>query len=261
VFIGLENINTESLIGAKKRQNKITEYRKMLLAWKNARVITYAGYILGFPGDTLESIRRDIEIIKRELPVDMLEFFFLTPLPGSEDHQKLVREGVALDGDMNRYDLNHTCTAHPKMGRDEWERAYRMAWDTYYTDDHMRTVLRRLTAMRGRPGNAVLLLTWFKGSIGIERVHPLEAGAFRRKHRRDRRPGLPVLPIWKFYPQYAAEMVRKFGQWSRLYLKLRWTYELIKRDPRRYQYMDIALTPVTDDEAETYELFTHQQAV
>src|SRR5436190_13499924 len=90
VFIGLENINPDSLVGAKKRQNKITEYRKMLLAWKDARVITYAGYILGFPGDTVESIRHDIEIIKRELPVDMLEFFFLTPLPGSEAHQVLV---------------------------------------------------------------------------------------------------------------------------------------------------------------------------
>jgi len=43
VFIGLENINPDNLIGAKKRQNKITEYREMLLAWKSARVITYAG--------------------------------------------------------------------------------------------------------------------------------------------------------------------------------------------------------------------------
>ena len=90
VFIGLENINPDSLAGAKKRQNKITEYRKMLLAWKEARVITYAGYITGFPNDTIESIRHDIEIIKKELPVDLLEFFFLTPLPGSADHQTLA---------------------------------------------------------------------------------------------------------------------------------------------------------------------------
>src|SRR5262249_40587171 len=55
-FIGLESINPSNLLGAKKRQNKITEYRKMLLAWKKAGVITYAGYILGFPNDTVESI-------------------------------------------------------------------------------------------------------------------------------------------------------------------------------------------------------------
>src|SRR5437588_3727158 len=38
VFIGLENINPESLAGTKKRQNKIWEYREMLQAWRRAGV-------------------------------------------------------------------------------------------------------------------------------------------------------------------------------------------------------------------------------
>ena len=49
VFIGLENINPQSLQGAKKRQNKIWEYRVMLQAWRRHKVMTWAGYILGFP--------------------------------------------------------------------------------------------------------------------------------------------------------------------------------------------------------------------
>jgi len=36
VFIGLESINPGSLVGARKKQNKIAEYRKMLLEWKRA---------------------------------------------------------------------------------------------------------------------------------------------------------------------------------------------------------------------------------
>jgi len=255
VFIGLENINPDSLVGAKKRQNKITEYRKMLLAWKDARVITYAGYILGFPGDTVDSIRADIEIIKRELPVDMLEFFFLTPLPGSEDHQKLVRAGVELDADLNRYDLNHSCAPHPQMPREEWERAYRVAWDTYYTMEHMETVLRRVAAKRGKVSNTVLLLTWFKGSIHIEKIHPLEGGFFRLKFRRDRRPGFPIVPAWRFYPQYVFETAAKMRRWASLYFGLHRIYARIKRDANRLAYMDLALTPVTDDEAETHELY------
>src|SRR6185437_6225819 len=106
VFIGLENINPDNLIAAKKRQNQITEYREMLQMWRNHGAITYAGYILGFPADTKESIARDIEIIKRELPLDILEFFFLTPLPGSEDHRNLWTKDIWMDGDMNKYDLN-----------------------------------------------------------------------------------------------------------------------------------------------------------
>ena len=90
VYIGLENINPGNLAGAHKRQNKITEYRKDAPSLEDARIITYCGYITGFPNDTPESIKRDVEIVKKELPLDILEFFFLTPLPGSEDHQTLV---------------------------------------------------------------------------------------------------------------------------------------------------------------------------
>ncbi|MGB6549096.1 MAG: radical SAM protein, partial [Xanthobacteraceae bacterium] len=107
IFLGLENINPESLMGAKKRQNKIWEYREMLLAWRKQKVMTYAGYILGFPTDTPETIARDIEIIKKELPVDILEFFYLTPLPGSEDHKNLYTRDVPMDPDLNKYDLEH----------------------------------------------------------------------------------------------------------------------------------------------------------
>ena len=45
----------------------------MFLAWRAQRVITYAGYILGFPGDTPERIARDIRTVKQELPVDLLD--------------------------------------------------------------------------------------------------------------------------------------------------------------------------------------------
>jgi radical SAM superfamily enzyme YgiQ (UPF0313 family) len=258
VFIGLENINPDSLVGAKKRQNKITEYRKMLLAWKEARVVTYAGYILGFPNDTPESIKHDIEIIKRELPIDVLEFFFLTPLPGSEDHQTLHKNGVAMDPDLNKYDLNHVCTAHPRMSKEEWEGIYRTAWETYYTKDHVKAVVKRLIAKRASATNAILLMTWFGGSIHIEGVHPLESGFFRKKFRTDRRSGLPIEPAWKFYPAYFIESIVKLARWFGTYASLRLIYEKAKRDPNKYAYMDTALQPVTDDDEETLELF-HQK--
>jgi radical SAM superfamily enzyme YgiQ (UPF0313 family) len=255
VFIGLENINPDNLAGAKKKQNKITEYREMLLGWKNAGVITYAGYILGFPNDTVESIMHDIDVIKRELPVDLLEFFYLTPLPGSEDHLKLFKAGAPLDPDMNKYDLNHICTTHPKMSREEWDRAYKMAWQRYYTIDHVETILRRVAKTRANASNALFLITWFMGSINIEHIHPLESGFLRLRSRRDRRPGLPIEPVWLFYPKYLAEIAGKLVKWSTLYFKLRRIYLRIKHDPQRFAYTDTAMTAVAADEAETHELF------
>ena len=260
VFIGLENINPQNLLGAKKRQNKITEYRQMLLAWKTARVITYAGYILGFPHDTTESILHDIEVIKRELPVDLLEFFYLTPLPGSEDHLKLARAGAPLDADMNRYDLNHVCTTHSRMSHEEWDRAYRLAWQHYYTIDHITTILRRVASSGGNASNALFLITWFKGSIDFEKIHPLESGFLRLKFRRDRRPCLPREPVWQFYPRYFGETAVKLVKWGALYLRLRRIYLRIKRDPHRFAYTDLAMSPLCRDDEDVRELFASEAA-
>jgi radical SAM superfamily enzyme YgiQ (UPF0313 family) len=255
VFIGLENINPDNLLGAKKRQNKITEYRDMLLAWKKAGVITYAGYILGFPNDTYESIMHDIDVIKRELPVDLLEFFYLTPLPGSEDHLKLFKAGAPLDADMNKYDLNHICTTHPKMSREEWDRAYKAAWQRYYTAEHVETILRRVGSTKANASNALFLISWFMGSINIEHIHPLEGGFLRRRYRRDRRPSLPIEPAWLFYPKHYASVVSRLVRWSALYIRLRRIYLRIKNDPQRYAYTDTAMTAVSTEEAATHELF------
>ena len=126
------------------------------------------------------------------MPLDLLEFFCLTPLPGSEDHQKLLKAGIPMDPDMNKYDLEHVTTGHPKMSKAEWEGVYRQAWETYYTPEHMETIMRRAYATGISPGKMMFLLIWFYGCVTIEKIHPLEGGYLRRKVRRDRRPGLPI---------------------------------------------------------------------
>ncbi|MBC7901431.1 MAG: radical SAM protein [Saprospiraceae bacterium] len=254
VFIGLENINPDSLLGAKKRQNKITDYRQMLLEWKKAGIVTYCGYILGFPGDTRESVLHDIEIIKKELPVDLLEFFYLTPLPGSEDHKKLHEAGISMDVDLNKYDLNHDVTGHPLMSREEWRETYRAAWKTYYTNAHVETVLRRSIATGTSPGKTMFFIVWFKGCIDIEGIHPLEGGFFRRKTRLNRRSGFKIENPLFFYPKYIAETLSKQIRWVSLYTRMRLIYRKVKHDPNRLEYTDLALEPVTDHEEER-ELF------
>jgi hypothetical protein len=260
VFIGLENINPESLLGAKKQQNKITEYRKMLLAWKKAKVLTYCGYILGFPNDTPESIIHDIQVIQKELPVDLLEFFYLTPLPGSEDHRNLLQRGAWMDPDINKYDLNHAVTTHSRMSMNDWQRAYRSAWETYYTDEHIETVLKRAAATGVSPGKALFLIVWFKGCISIEGIHPLEGGFLRLRFRRDRRPELPRESALVFYPKFMLELVARQIRWAHLYLRLYRMYSRLKKDPRRLEYVDLAITPVTDDEIDTREMFQSAEA-
>jgi hypothetical protein len=256
VFIGLENVNPDNLAAAKKRQNKITEYRKMLLAWKAQGIITLAGYILGFPSDTPATIRRDIAIIQDELPLDIIEFFCLTPLPGSEDHQVLWKKGVAMDPDLNKYDIEHVCTAHPKMSREEWEGIYREAWSLYYTPKHMRTLLRRAAATGVPIGSLVKLLVNFGTTIRVENLHPIQGGILRLKHPSERRPGLLRESAWTFWPRFVLKTIGKHVVITGMIARLLWLRLAIARDPAARSYMDQALMPVGDDNDETLDLLT-----
>ena len=250
VFIGLENINPDSLIGAKKRQNKIWEYRRMIQEWKNHSCMTVAGYILGFPADTPESIARDIEIIKKELPLDCLEFFCLTPLPGSEDHRNLTQQGISMDPDMNKYDLEHVTMDHPLMSQQDWQEVYRKAWHQYYSSDHIETILRRAAATARNEAKVLAHLLWYYGCIILEGIHPLEGGVFRRKVRRTRRSGMSMENPFIFYSRRIWEILSTNFQWALLIWKFRRIRLRVKYDPKKREYMDLAITPVEDQEDE-----------
>ena len=260
VFVGLENINPETLAATRKKQNRITEYRNMFQAWRAKGVVTYAGYILGFPGDTKETILRDVEIIKRELPVDILEFFLLTPLPGSEDHKRLYDQGVWMDPDMNNYDLIHATSEHPKMSMQEWRDAYREAWDVYFSPDHIKTLLYRAKVSGISVKRMANITFGFYASHLAENVHPMESGFFRRKYRRDRRPTLSRENVFVFYPKYAWEFICKSGKALKIHRRHMRLAREVERDPNSENYSDAALAPVTAGELDDLEMFTTTEA-
>ena len=260
VFIGLESINPDSLLGARKKQNKIAEYRKMLLEWKRAGAIVFAGYILGFPEDTPESVLHDIKIIQRELPIDLLEPHCLTALPGSEDHQKLFKAGAYLDPDLNKYDLEHVTTAHPKMSRKAWEKLYRDSWLEFFSLEHIETVLRRGVATGIGMGNMITLLLWFHFCVKEEHIDPLQGGFFRRKYRKDRRPTLPVESPFVFYPRFVANLICKHVKLAQLIWHFHWFRKRLERDPMARTYTDTALSTDFEHDAESFEMFTAHPA-
>jgi radical SAM superfamily enzyme YgiQ (UPF0313 family) len=258
VFIGLENINPEALKDAHKGQNRITEYRAMLQAWHKVGTLTYAGYILGFPGDTPESIERDIRIIQHELPIDILEFFILTPLPGSADHKKLHLAGVPMERDLNRYDVAHVTTRHQTMSDDELLGIYWKAWDLYYSPEHVERVLRRTKAWGYDLANMRAKLFAFQAPPKIEGIHPLEGGIFRRKYRRDRRPGMPIENPFVFYARYGWETASKVVRFGAMWFGYWRIYKRVQRGPGPEG--DVAMMPVLEGEFDALELFTHTSA-
>jgi hypothetical protein len=240
VFVGLENINPDNLQAVKKKQNRVHEYRQLFLEWRRHKVITYAGYILGFPNDTPERVARDIKTVQEELPVDLLEFFILTPLPGSADHKQLDANGVWMDPDMNKYDLEHVTAHHAVMSDAEWQALYRRAFDLYYSAEHIERMFRRAKASGIKPVRLVNHVLQFYFTFRQEKVHPLQGGFFRRKIRSQRRSGLPRENPLIFYPRRLWEIADTHIRLVAFYWFLHRIRKRVERDTA--PYIDPALT-------------------
>jgi hypothetical protein len=161
-----------------------------------------------------------------------------------------------MDPDMNKYDLNHRVSHHPKMSDAEWEDAYRAAWAAYYTPEHVRTILRRSAACRlGRPGTTLTTILWFYLMIAFEGVHPLEGGALRLKFRRDRRLGVRRENPLLFYPRYVGETLIKAWRYWRVYKRFKAMLDETLAAPDRWTYSDLAIAPPQTDEFDALDLY------
>lgn len=190
VFIGMESINPDNLEAAGKSQNDASHYREMTDAWHAQGISCHVGYIVGFPHDTVESVRADVERLSEEIGVDQASFFMLTPLPGSQDRQELVERGAWIDDDFNKLDSDHATTQHPLMSAEEWLGAYRDAWARFYEVGSMIRILRRST--RDTYWTLFRNFLWYKYAVFVEGLHPMLGGFFRLKTRTQRRPGFAV---------------------------------------------------------------------
>jgi hypothetical protein len=155
-----------------------------------------------------------------------------------------------MDPDMNNYDLEHVCTAHPVMSAEAWRGVYRDAWARYYTDAHVETVLRRAVASGIKTRKIVDVMTAFSGASRIEGVHPLQCGIIRRKVRTQRRRGMAIVNPFVFYPLRGIEFVKVLAQWLGLARRYRRIMKRVVADASSLSYVDEATRVSSVEEAE-----------
>ncbi len=218
VFIGMESLDTTSLKAAGKNQNHVDEYSKLIESYRGSAISTHVGYIIGFPNETAESVRRDLACLMNHVRPDHASFFMLTPLPGSMDHVHMVQRGEWMHPDFNLYDSHHEVTVHPNLKDGAWKALYLEAWRTFYSFENMKAVLQR--APQSLYWNIFNRFMWYKNSILTEGRHPMMCGFLRLKGRKNRRPGLPILSRWEYYRTRAREIRAHLAGTTRILLEM-----------------------------------------
>jgi hypothetical protein len=131
---------------------------------------------------------------------------------------------------------------------------YRKAWQLYYSPQHVETVLRRARSWGYDPRDMMTKLLLFQAVPRLEGLHPLEGGLFRRKARRDRRPGMPIEGRFRFYTRFAWDLLSKHARFARMYWQYRRILRRVLRDTR--QHPDVAMAAVQVSDMQSLELFS-----
>jgi radical SAM superfamily enzyme YgiQ (UPF0313 family) len=232
VFLGMESINPANLAESGKKQNDVEDFKNLIDTYRAHEVATHCGYIIGFDGDTYDTvIHHDLAKLMNEIQPDQASFFMMTPLPGSRDHQQWRREGRALDSDYNRYDSFHAAMPHPRMTSEQWTQAYRDAWVRFYSFENMKAILDR--APDRNYFNIMKNFIWYKNAL-IEGEHPMITGFFRLKGRRERRPGFAIEGRLAYAKRRTREIAGLLRAWVMLYWEMQelWLATWPQRDQR-----------------------------
>jgi radical SAM superfamily enzyme YgiQ (UPF0313 family) len=95
-------------------------------------VSVQAGYILGFPFDGPDCGQVAARRL-REIGFDIVSFFIMTPLPGTEDQIRYAKQGQIIDWDFNNLDSQHVTLQHDKLDQGLWMQAYSEAFKGFYS--------------------------------------------------------------------------------------------------------------------------------
>lgn len=219
VFIGMESFNQENLKAVKKNQNETDNFKELVDAFHDVGIVCHLAYIIGFPLDTAESVKRDIERLM-SLAAGQASFFMMTPLPGSMDYKHALEKGTLLDADLNNYDTFHETHRHSRMKPGEWLGAYEDAWKVFYSTENMKRILSRENIRTENYWGVLMNFVWYKNGIDVEGGHPMIHGFVRLKGRQERRSGYPVEGRGEYFKRRLKDVKNELTGWWKLALEL-----------------------------------------
>jgi radical SAM superfamily enzyme YgiQ (UPF0313 family) len=204
-FVGIESLNPDNLNYATKYQNTedrqhrmtvedarkrvLNKYRRVVRNWHQVGVSVHAGYMLGFPFDGPDCGRVAAQML-RKIGFDMVSFFIMTPLPGTEDQVRYAKEGQIVDWDFNNLDSQHVTLSHDKMDTYSWYQAYRDAFKGFYSLGRLMQMIFTVAGGRGLSAEARRAL-WRQWSYYFfsyrQGRHPMVGGVWQIRRRDVRR--------------------------------------------------------------------------
>ncbi|MBN1558389.1 MAG: radical SAM protein [Lentisphaerae bacterium] len=178
-FIGVESVSAETLASVHKSFNLKRSLAATLGAFRRAGIDPHVSLIFGFDGETPETVRHTIDEMVA-LKVHLMYASILTPLPGTELHEQMEREGRLLHQDYSLYDTFHAVFRTMPLEPATLEDLYWQANARFYATPNVlrryADAVRWMRPGRFRPYVHNLIGNLYFRKLIERRIHPLSGG-------------------------------------------------------------------------------------
>jgi len=140
LFIGLESVNTRSLVESFKTQNWVHDYERLIRAIKRHGIMINASFVFGFDHDDPAVFQETLDFAVRN-KLDSINFHILTPYPGTGLFKRLEAEGRIFTYDWDQYDTAHVVFQPTRLSVEELEQGYVWIYKKFYS---WANILRRV---------------------------------------------------------------------------------------------------------------------
>jgi len=181
IFVGVESFSRAALIGAHKFQNHPDMYDRIVEMCRKRGITSHFSNILGFPPDTEADILSHLSTL-RELRPDVASFYLLTPVPGTDQYEEFLDQGLLTVTNMDRLDGTAVTWRHPNLEAGRWQELLLHCYREFYSFRDIASKIARLASrrwdFRNRAGLlAILGYALAQRSSVKAGIHPMAGGA------------------------------------------------------------------------------------
>ena len=135
ISLGIES-GSDKVLDAMKKGITVRRIRECVNRIDQAGIDMAGFFILGFPGETVATIRETINFAA-ELPLKRANFFTSLPFPGTESYARLLASGELKDVDWERFYFTNAAYVPQGITRKELKGLHRLAFARFYLRPHI----------------------------------------------------------------------------------------------------------------------------
>lgn len=135
VSLGIET-GSDTVLSSMKKGITTEKIRECVKRIDKAGIDMAGFFILGFPGETVETMMKTIDFAA-ELPLKRANFFTYLPFPGTESYAQLLANGELSNVDWESFYFTNAAYAPKGITRKELKGIHRKAFARFYLRPHI----------------------------------------------------------------------------------------------------------------------------